>query len=53
MVDGDVVVTEACPHRQARHDIQTKVRSPFSDVARCCEAQAAAAPHVVSTPSNC
>ena len=52
MVDGDVVVTEACPHRHARHGIQTKVRSPFSDVARCCEAQAAAVPHVVSTTPN-
>jgi hypothetical protein len=29
VVDGDVVVTEACPHRHARHGIQTKVRSPF------------------------
>jgi hypothetical protein len=53
VVDGDVVVTEACPHHHARHDIQTKVRSPFTDVARCCEAQAAAVPHVVSTMSNC
>ena len=44
VVDGDVVVTEDFPHRHARHDIQTKVRSPFSDVARCCETQAAAAP---------
>jgi hypothetical protein len=41
-VDDDVVVTKACPHHHARHDIQTKARSPFSDVARCCEAQAAA-----------
>ena len=53
MVDGDVVVTEACPHRHARHGIQTRARSIFSDVARCCEAQAAAVPHVVSTTSNC
>ena len=53
VVDGDVVVTEACPHRHARHDIQTRARSIFSDVARCCEAQAAAVPHVVSTTSNC
>ena len=26
---------------------------PFFDVARCCEAQAAAVPHVLSTTSNC
>ena len=49
----DVVVTEACPHHHTRDDIQTKVRSPFSDVARCCEAKAAAVPHVVSTTPNC
>jgi len=53
MVDGGVVVTEACLHHHARHDIQTKVRSPFSEVARCCETQAAAVPHVMSTTSNC
>jgi hypothetical protein len=53
VVDGDVEVTEACPHRHARHGIQKKVRSPFYDVALCCEAQAAAVPHVVSTTSNC
>jgi hypothetical protein len=52
-VDDGAVVTEAYPHHHARHDIQTEVRSPFSDVARCCEAQAAAVPHVVSTTSNC
>jgi hypothetical protein len=52
-VDGGVVVTEACPHRHARHGIQKKLRSLFSDVARCCEAQAAAVPHVVITTSNC
>jgi hypothetical protein len=45
--------TEACLHHHARHDIQTKVRSPFSDVARRCEAQAAAVSHGVSTTSNC
>ena len=45
MVGGGVVVTEACPHHHARHDIQTKIRNPFSDVARCCEAQAASVPH--------
>ena len=50
--DG-AVVTEASPHHHARHDIQTKVRSPFSDVARCCEAQAAAVSHGLSTTSNC
>jgi hypothetical protein len=53
VVGGDAVVTEAFPHRHALHGIQTKVRSPFSDVVRCCEAQAAAVPHVVSTTSNC
>ena len=53
MVDGDVVVTEAFPHRHARHGIQTKLQISFSDVARCCEAHAAAVPHVVSTTSNC
>jgi hypothetical protein len=53
VVDGDVVVTEAFPHSHARHGMQTTVRSPFPDVARCCEAQAAAVPHVVSTTSNC
>ena len=52
VVDGDVVVTEACPHRQARHGIQTKARSIFSDVARCREAQAAAVSHGLSTTSN-
>jgi hypothetical protein len=44
--------TEACPHHHARLGIQTKVRSPFSDVALCCEAQAAAVSHGVSTTSN-
>ena len=53
MVHDDVVVTEACLHHHARHDIQTRARSIFSDVARCCEAQAAAVTHVVSTTSNC
>ena len=52
MVDGDVEVTEAFPHHHARHDIQTKVRSPFFDVARCCEAQAVAVPHVLKTTSD-
>jgi hypothetical protein len=53
VVDGDFVVTEACPHRHARHGIQTRARSIFSDVARCCEAQAAAVSHGLSTTSNC
>jgi hypothetical protein len=53
VVDGDVVVTEAYPRHHARHDIQTRARSIFSDVARCCEAQAAAVSHGVSTMSNC
>jgi hypothetical protein len=47
------LVIEACPHHHARHDIQTKAQTIFSDVARCCEAQAAAVPYVVSTTPNC
>ena len=42
------MVTEACPHRHAHHGIQKKVRSPFSDVARCCGAQTAAVPKKTS-----
>ena len=53
VVDGGVVVTEACPHLHARHGIQTRARSIFSDVARCCEAQAAAVSHGLSTTPNC
>ena len=53
VVDDDVVVTEACPHHHARHDIQTRARNIFSDVARCCEAQAAAVSHGSSITSNC
>ena len=49
----DVLVIGAFPHHHARHDIQKRARSIFSDVARCCEAQAAAVPHVLSTNSNC
>jgi hypothetical protein len=39
--------------KTARHDIQTRAQRICFDVARCCEAQAAAVPHVVSTTSNC
>jgi hypothetical protein len=53
VVYGDAVVTEACPHHHARHDIQTRARSIFSDVARCCEAQAAAVSQGLSTTPNC
>jgi len=53
VVDGGVVVTEACPHHHARNGIQTRARSIFSDVARCCEAQAAAVSHGMSTTPNC
>ena len=53
VVDGDVVVTEAFPHRHARLGIQTRAKSIFSDVAWCCEAQAAAVSHGLSTTSNC
>ena len=49
VADDDVVIIEACPHHHARRDIQTRVRSIVSDAARCCEAQAAAVPNVVST----
>jgi hypothetical protein len=53
VVGGDVVVTEAFPHRHAHHGIQTRARSIFSDVARCCEAQAAAVSDGLSTTQNC
>jgi len=29
VVNGGVVVTEACPHHHARHEIQTKYEAPF------------------------